>query len=171
MVSMLSCLAFSMKPQVLITTTLWSLCSASWSTAMPLASSWAMSTSLSKVFLEQPRVTMFTLVGLRVRAFMRSVVLEQRVHERVPVEHLQVFDALAHPEVLDGDVELVADADGHAALGRAVDLGEGQRGDVGGLGELAGLFNGVLAGAGVEHEQHFVRCVGHHLAHHVAHLG
>src|SRR5690606_24336449 len=72
MVSMLSCLALSMKPQVLITTTLWSPCSDSWSTAMPLAFSWAIITSLSKVFFEQPKVITFTLVRFRVLAFMRG---------------------------------------------------------------------------------------------------
>jgi hypothetical protein len=68
MVSMLSCFAFSMKPQVLITTTLCSPLSLSWSTAMSLAWSCAMSTSLSKVFFEQPKVITFTFVDLRVGA-------------------------------------------------------------------------------------------------------
>jgi hypothetical protein len=37
---------------------------------MPLAFNWAMSTSLSKVFLEQPKVTTFTFVAFSVLAFM-----------------------------------------------------------------------------------------------------
>src|SRR4029450_6964663 len=37
---------------------------------MPFALSWAIITSLSKVFFEQPRVTTLTLVALRVRAFI-----------------------------------------------------------------------------------------------------
>jgi hypothetical protein len=37
---------------------------------MPLVFNWAIITSLSKVFFEQPRVTTFTVVRLRVRAFM-----------------------------------------------------------------------------------------------------
>lgn len=57
--------------------------------------------------------------------------LEERFHERALVEHLQMVHTLTHPEVLDGDAELVADADGHAALGGPIDLGERQCGDVG----------------------------------------
>src|SRR6478736_4298554 len=59
-----SCLALSMKPQVLITTLLGSSFLDSCSTAMPLPRNCVSNTSESTWFLEQPRVTMLTLVFL-----------------------------------------------------------------------------------------------------------
>ena len=62
------------------------------------------------------------------------------------------------------------DGQGDAALGRAVELGQDHAGDVDGLGELLRLGQAVLAGGGVEDEQHLGHvpriAVGHppHLA-------
>jgi len=43
-------------------------------------------------------------------------------------------------DVTDRDVELVADADYHAAFGRAVEFGDGERSDLRRLRELPGLL-------------------------------
>ena len=48
----------------------------------------------------------------------------------------------------------------HAALGRPVELGEAGARHLGGLAEHTGLFETVLSGRGIEHEQHFVGRVG-----------
>ena len=52
--------------------------------------------------------------------------------------------------------ELGLDGEHDAALGGAVELGEHDAGDVDRLGELARLGEAVLAGGGVEHEQHLL---------------
>ena len=80
--------------------------------------------------------------------------------KRPAVENLQLVDALAYADVADGDFELVADAEGHAAFGRTVEFGEGEAGDGGHFGELLGLLLSVLAGAGIQHEQHVVGRTG-----------
>ena len=62
-------------------------------------------------------------------------------------------------------MELVANADDDSAFGSAVEFGEGESVDVGSSGELSRLFDGVLAGAGIKDEEHFVRSVGHEFLH------
>ena len=59
----------------------------------------------------------------------------------------------------------------HAALGGAVELGDGQAGDVRSAGELLRLREGVLARGGVQDQHHVVRAVGDDLADDVADLG
>src|SRR5438270_76754 len=54
---------------------------------------------------------------------------------------------------LDGDVELVLDGERDATLGRAVELGEHDAGDVDGVGELPGLHETVLTRRRVDDEQ------------------
>ncbi len=66
----------------------------------------------------------------------------------------QVVDGLAQADQLHRDAELGLDGEHDAALGRAVELGEHHAGHVDGLGELPGLHQAVLAGGGVEHEEH-----------------
>ena len=68
--------------------------------------------------------------------------LEQGVDELVGVEGDQVADRLAEADELDGDAELGLDGEHDAALGRAVELGQHDAGDVGGLAELAGPGSG-----------------------------
>src|SRR5262245_41451154 len=72
MVSMDSCLALSMNPQVLITTTLASSVADSCTALMPLPRSWVSNTSESTWFLEQPRVTILTFVFLFPFVFMKE---------------------------------------------------------------------------------------------------
>src|SRR6218665_375106 len=72
MVSMLSCLALSTKPQVLMITIWWSSPIPSCSTSNLLAFSCPISTSLSTRFLLQPSVTTFTLFFLSVFVFIQG---------------------------------------------------------------------------------------------------
>ena len=58
------------------------------------------------------------------------------------------------PTSFTGMPSVGLDGEDDAALGRAVELGEHHAGDVDGLGELLGLGQAVLAGGGVEHQQH-----------------
>ena len=91
--------------------------------------------------------------------------VEQAVDKLVGIEHLEVGHFLAQADVADRDLELVADADDDTAFGSAVQLGEGKGVDIGGGGELLGLYDGVLPGAGIKHEEYLVGCVGHEFLH------
>ena len=70
------------------------------------------------------------------------------------VERRHVVGALAEPDELDRYAELALDLHHDAALGGPVELGEHDAGDVDDLAEDAGLDEAVLAGGGVEDEQH-----------------
>ena len=96
--------------------------------------------------------------------------LEKRAHEFAAVEDLEVIYLLAHSDELDRNLELVADADDHAALCGAVKLCDGQCADRGCLCELPGLDEAVLACGAVDDEQDLVRGVRNHLRHHVLYL-
>ena len=64
----------------------------------------------------------------------------------------------------------MGDREGDAALGGAVELGEDDPGDVDRLGEQARLLQAVLAGRGVDREQHLVRRAGDALGDHAVDL-
>nr|GFD37667.1 hypothetical protein [Tanacetum cinerariifolium] len=64
------------------------------------------------------------------------------------------------------NTKLVADANHHAALGGAIELGDSEGRHFGGAGKLLGLQKGVLTGAAIEHQQYFVRRFRNHLLHH-----
>ena len=52
---------------------------------------------------------------------LAGAVAEERLDELFAVEYAQLVDAFSNADVTDRDVELVADADYHAAFGRAVE--------------------------------------------------
>src|SRR5580704_10849855 len=79
------------------------------------------------------------------------------------VKDQQVFHFFADSDELDRDLELVGDRQYYPTLGRTVQLGNRQGRDMRRSGELAGLFDGILAGGSVEHQQDFVWGIGHHL--------
>ena len=71
------------------------------------------------------------LHGLRCEAFCKPppfllLVLEKRVDKLLLVEQLQSLHRLAQTDIFYRHLELVADADDHAALGCAVELGDGK---------------------------------------------
>lgn len=70
---------------------------------------------------------------------LAGAVAEERLDELFAVEYAQLVDAFSDADVTDRDVELVADADYHAAFGRAVEFGDGERSDLRRLRELPGL--------------------------------
>ena len=100
-----------------------------------------------------------------------AAVGEQGGDEAVDVEEVQVLDFLAQPDVLDGDVELLPDGNHHAAFRGAVELGQNDPRATGRLRKTFGLADPVLAGGGIQDEEHFVRCVGDELGDHAADLG
>src|SRR3954471_7707853 len=78
------------------------------------------------------------------------------VDEGLGVEGSEVVRTLAEADELDRHAELALDGDDDAALGRAVELGQHDPRDVDGLREDLRLLEAVLAGGGVEDEEHLV---------------
>src|SRR5947207_8877020 len=81
---------------------------------------------------------------------------EDGVHEGVGVERGQVVRTLTETDELDRNAQLTLDRDDDAALGRAVQLGQHDAGDVDHLGEHPRLAKPVLPGGRVEHQQYLV---------------
>ena len=59
-------------------------------------------------------------------------VSEESVHILPAVEDFELVHALANADVVYGDAELVANTDNHTTFGRAVQLGDGKRINLGG---------------------------------------
>ena len=95
---------------------------------------------------------------------------EKGIHKLATVEHTELVDALADTYISYGNMELVADADYHTALGCAVELGDGERCNLRSLRKLTCLLKGVLSRRAIQHEHNLVRSVGNNLRHHVANL-
>src|SRR2546423_1783772 len=70
---------------------------------------------------------------------------QERIDERARLHRDQIAGLLTHPEELHRQLQLVHDREDRAALGGAVELGDHDPGDLGRLGELAGLHDRVLA--------------------------
>ena len=66
---------------------------------------------------------------------------------------------------------MLRDRHDHAAAGRAVELGENDPGAAGGLLEALGLREGILAGGGIDDEEHFMGRFRDELRDHAADLG
>ena len=77
---------------------------------------------------------------------------EECFDEGLGVEGFDVVGGFAETYEFDGEVDLVSDGDDDATFGGAVEFGEEDAGEVGGLVEHFGLVDGVLAGGGVEDE-------------------
>src|SRR3990170_6476938 len=76
--------------------------------------------------------------------FLREL-REEGVHKLPRNEGLQIGNRLTDAHVPHRDLELVADSDDHAALGRPVQLGQSNAGDSESLAKLARLCDGILA--------------------------
>ena len=76
----------------------------------------------------------------------------------------------ADADEADRQAEFAGDGDDDAALGGAVELGEDDAGDAGGLGEQTRLLQAVLAGGGVDDKQGLVRGAGDEARGGAAHL-
>ena len=84
---------------------------------------------------------------------------DQGIDEGFGGEFEEVVHLFAYAYEADRQVQLAGDGDGDAAFGGAVELGEDDAGDAGGLREEASLLQAVLAGGGIHHEKHFMRRV------------
>src|SRR5271166_3175103 len=86
----------------------------------------------------------------------RALSAEDGVHEGARIEWRQVVRPLAEADQLDGNAQLTLYGDDDPALGRPVQLGQHDAGDVDHLGEHPGLAEPVLPGGRVEHEQYLI---------------
>lgn len=100
-----------------------------------------------------------------------SIRREERFDECVGIEGLRVGWRFAGSHEFHGDIGDVANSNDDTALGSAVELGEKDPGDAGGLVEFFGLSQRVLSGRGVEDEDDFVRSAGDVFGGDVADLG
>ena len=82
---------------------------------------------------------------------------EQRVDEFAGLEGLQIVDTFTHADETQRLRTLAGDRRDHAALGRAVELGEHQPGDADRLVEGLDLHQRVLADVRIKYQQDFVR--------------
>ena len=97
--------------------------------------------------------------------FQQSRPAEEGLDELVGLEQGQVLGlSRRRRRTFTGRPTCWRIGDDHAPLGRAVDLGQHDARALHGLGKPAGLADAVLAGGGVEHQQHFVRRLGNLLA-------
>src|SRR5262249_53365673 len=78
------------------------------------------------------------------------------INERGRVKRGQIVRPFAQADQLDRHAELALDGDDDAALGRPVELGQHDAGDVDHLREDPGLAQPVLPGGGVQYQQHLV---------------
>jgi hypothetical protein len=77
-------------------------------------------------------------------------------HEPGRLEAFDILGRFAQSDELHRQVQLVLDRENEPRLGRAVELGDEQRGDVDRLLEVPGLLDRVLPRRGIEHQQHLV---------------
>src|SRR5262245_2075881 len=77
------------------------------------------------------------------------VLLKKGVHEGIGVERAQVVFAFAGTDEADGKAQIVRDGEDDTALRRAVELGEGDGGDIDRIRECLSLDEGVLANSRV----------------------
>src|SRR5450755_710584 len=90
------------------------------------------------------------------RTWTSWLVADNRINERFRVKWRQVVRALAEPDQFHRHAKFMLYRDHDAALGRSVELGQDDPGDIHDLGEHFRLPQAVLPGRGVEHEQHLV---------------
>ena len=76
-----------------------------------------------------------------------------------------MVNAFADADVFDRNLELVGDADDHAALGSAVELRQRKGIDFSGGSELLGLLDSILSRGGIQHKQDFMRSIRNDLLH------
>ncbi len=100
--------------------------------------------------------------------------IEERVDVGLRVKGHQVVDFFACAYEADRQVQFARDGYDDAAFRCAVEFGQDDAGDAGVAPEFAGLIEAVLAGGGVEDEQHVVRRAGNYFgggAFHFVQLG
>jgi len=78
--------------------------------------------------------------------FFEILFTEKRFYKFFFMENLKVVDAFAKTDVFHRNLELVGDADNHAAFGCAIEFGDGEFVNLCGGNELACLLECVMAG-------------------------
>src|SRR5262245_5034300 len=82
---------------------------------------------------------------------------KQCVNEPLWIECLDVLRRLTEADELDRNLQLITDGDDDTPLGRAIELGKHNAGDLDCLSEILRLQDSVLSCCGIKHQQHFVR--------------
>src|SRR5690606_30075300 len=95
--------------------------------------------------------------------FVLSV--KQRLDEGFCCKRLEVIDTLADPDKAHRQAEFLTQGKDHSTLGGAVQFGERYTRDARGIDKLLRLVYRVLAGAGIQHQQHFMGSAGIQLGH------
>src|SRR5260221_409176 len=98
------------------------------------------------------------------------IVLEECGGEFLRVERLQVFRALAEADELHWQAQFLLNGDHHAALARAIELGDDESSERHGLVKLARLIESVHPGGAIDDQQRLVRRAGEFAAHHAVNL-
>ena len=87
------------------------------------------------------------------------------------MEGAQVFQSFPDTDKTNRQASAFGQGKQDTAFGGAVELGQCQPGHAGGIAELFRLLDGILAGAGVQYQQHFVGRIRDQLLHHPGDLG
>src|SRR5579862_557254 len=103
------------------------------------------------------RSTAILLVASQNWLVASAALVEEGVDIGLWVEGDEVVDLFTGADETDWEIQFVGDGDDDAALGGAVEFGEHDSCDAGVAPEFAGLVQAVLAGGGVEDEEHVVR--------------
>ena len=83
-------------------------------------------------------------------------IFKQRLDKFFCVEWSQVFQAFPYADKADRQPRAFSQRKQDTAFGGAVELGQCQPGHAGGIAELFGLLDGILAGAGVQYQQYLM---------------
>lgn len=89
------------------------------------------------------------------------IVIKQGIDESPFIENLQFIDGFAHADIADWNFELIGDTDSDAPFSGAIQFGEGECGHFGSLGEMFGLFDGVLPGGSIEYKKNLMGSAVH----------
>ena len=92
------------------------------------------------------------------------IVVEETVDEELGRKVHQIVDSLTKTEIVYGQIQVVENGEYHTAFGGAVELGDDDACDARGFPKALGLFDGVLPGRAVEHQENFVRSAWHNFA-------
>lgn len=92
------------------------------------------------------------------------------MNEFVRFERAQVIHLLTDTDKADRQTKLLGDGEDDATLGGTVQLGQGDAGHTHRFLELLGLADGILAGAGIQHQHHFMRGIRIEFLHDTHHL-
>ena len=88
------------------------------------------------------------------------MLLEECVDKLSAIEGEEILFLFAAADEEKGEFKGAVDGECHSAAGRAIQLGQDQAGERGCLVEGESLFESILTGSGVQHQQRFMWCTG-----------